>query len=68
MTRAEYNKNRRLVKDNGWFALRWMTGRVLAEFEALREIGKYKDPLAERADIVGYCRRIGIPCNVRHTR
>jgi hypothetical protein len=64
MTKTQYRAARRLLRDNGRYALRWLDENTRAAFERL-EHGK--DRLAERADIVAYCSRQGIACNVRHT-
>lgn len=63
MTKTEYRKARRLVRDNGRCAYRWLG----ANGEVLRDLANQKDWLAERADIVRYCSREGIHCSVRHT-
>ncbi|MBV8248478.1 MAG: hypothetical protein JO200_08495 [Comamonas sp.] len=69
MTRTEYHQARRLIRDNGRYALRWLPQAVRAEMDHLLfNIQDGKDRLAERADIVAYCRREGIACNVHHTR
>ena len=66
ITRTEYRKARRLIRDNGRFALRWMTEQTAAVMDVLLW-GQQKDRLAERADIVAYCKREGIDCNPRQT-
>lgn len=45
MTRIEYRAARRLIRDNGTHALRWMTPDTRAAFERL--IGQPDDPYAE---------------------
>jgi hypothetical protein len=67
MTRTEYRKARRLVRDNGRYALRWMPEGTRDEMDLLLTIKDSKDRLAERAEIVAYCRRAGIACNPRQT-
>ena len=67
MNRTEYRQARRLIRDNGRTAIKWMQPHVAAAMEVLT-FGQGCDRLAERADIVAYCRREGIACNVRHTR
>lgn len=68
MTRTEYRQARRLIRDNGRYALRWLPEAVRADMDNLLfNIQDSKDRLAERARIVAYCRRKGIPCNIRHT-
>ena len=46
MSKKKYLANRKLLRENGRYALRWMTAAERAVFEAL-EFGK--DRLAERA-------------------
>ena len=65
MNRTQYRQARRLVRDNGRFALRWLPADQAAVMEAVT--AKTNDLLAERADIVGYCRREGLNCNPRLT-
>jgi len=67
MTRTEYRKARRLIRDNGRYALRWMTAEAFAVMDALQTEQDSTDRLAERAAIVAYCRREGIACNPRQT-
>jgi tRNA-dihydrouridine synthase len=66
ITRTEYRKARRLIRDNGRYALRWMTEKTAAVMDVLLW-GQQIDQLAERADIVAYCKREGIECNPRQT-
>nr|BBE29044.1 hypothetical protein [uncultured bacterium]BBE29089.1 hypothetical protein [uncultured bacterium] len=66
VTRTEYKQARRLIRDNGRYALRWMPSHVAEVMDVLTN-GQQKDRLAERADIVGWCRREGIQCNPRQT-
>ena len=67
MTRQQYREARRLIRDNGLYALRWMKGEQFAAMDALVTIQASEDYLAERADIVAYCQREGLACTVRHT-
>lgn len=67
MTRTEYRKARRLIRDNGRYALRWMSAEVFAVMDALQTVKDSTDRLAERAGIVAYCKREGIACNARQT-
>lgn len=67
MTRTEYRKARRLIRDNGRYALRWLTEAVSAQMDQLLTIKNTADRLAERAEIVAYCKREGIQCNPRQT-
>jgi len=63
MTRTEYRKARRLIRDNGAYAYRWLG----ADGERLRNLANEQDWLAERADIVAWCKREGCACNPRQT-
>jgi hypothetical protein len=68
MTKNEYRNARRLIRDNGRCALNWMTPEHRDAMDRLLYgIQDSKDELAERADIVAYCKREGIACTVRHT-
>lgn len=67
MTRTEYRKARRLIRDNGRYSLRWMAEAVSAQMDLLLSIKDTTDRLAERAEIVAHCKREGIACNVRQT-
>lgn len=66
MNRTEYRAARRLIRDNGRYALRWLSAEAFAVMDVL-VWGQQKDRLAERADIVAYCKREGIECNPRQT-
>jgi hypothetical protein len=66
MTRIQYRKARRLIRDNGSTAIEWMEPAAAAVMDVLHW-GQQKDRLAERADIVAYCKREGIECNARQT-
>lgn len=69
MNRTQYRKARRSIRDNGRFALRWLDAKTRADMEHLLfNIQDRTDPLAERADIVRYCRANGLACNVRQTQ
>ena len=68
MTRTRYNFLRSMIRENGWYALKWMPLPEASLFADLRIIQSQKDWLQERADIIAYCKRLNIPCNVRHTR
>lgn len=67
MNRTQYNEARRLVRQNGKAAIKWMEAEAAKVMDVLL-FGQEDDWLAERADIVGYCKRDGLVCNVRHTR
>lgn len=66
MTRKEYEEARRMIRDNGRSAIKWMAPHVADAMDVL-EFGQGKDRLAERASIVAYCKREGIECNPRQT-
>lgn len=68
MTRTRYNFLRTMIRENGWYALKWMPLHDASLFADLRIIQSQKDWLQERADIIAYCKQQNIPCNVRHTR
>ncbi len=67
MTRIEYRSCRRMLRDNGRSALRWMGSSHAQTMDQLLAIADSKDRLQERADIVAYCHREGLSCNVRQT-
>lgn len=67
INRQEYKSARRLVRDNGYFSLKWMRYDIAAAMAKLRCINDETDPLAERASIIAYCKRVGAECNARHT-
>lgn len=48
MNRTEYRQARRLIRDNGRFALRWLPSDQAAAMNAL--LAKTNDLIAERAD------------------
>ena len=67
MTRSEYYALRRTIRDNGRMALRWMSPSHRAEWDHLLfNIQDFDDKLAEREDIVRWCRRENIYFNFRH--
>lgn len=63
MNRTEYRQARRLIRDNGTAAYRWLG----AVGEALRNLANEQDWLRERAGIVAWCKREGCACNPRQT-
>lgn len=68
MTKTEYRATRRLIRDNGRTALGWIKGQAQQEWNHLLfNIEDSKDHLAERADIIAYCRAGNFHCTVRHT-
>jgi len=54
MTKEEYKKARCLIRENGNYALRWLSDEHRNIMEALQA---GKDKLAERASIVAWCKR-----------
>ncbi|MBE0490501.1 MAG: hypothetical protein IBX53_15650 [Halomonas sp.] len=59
MNRIEYCTYRRLVRDNGTYALRWVPRETAEELRRLlREQGK-EDPLDVHAGVLAYQRRRG---------
>jgi len=56
MTKSEYKKARQLIRENGNYALRWLSEEQNAVIQSLQS---GKDKLAERAAIVTYCKRKG---------
>lgn len=68
MNRTEYRTARRLIRDNGQSAYAWIAQMFdWATANALRELATTKDWLAERADIVDWCKREGKHCTPRQT-
>ena len=65
MNKQQYRVSRRLVRDNGQYALSWMSREARDVWEQL--IYQGKDWLQERANIIQYCQREGLECNIRHT-
>ncbi len=68
MTRTEYRQARRLIRGNGRSAYAWiaqMFGWSVAD--ALRDLADTQDWIAERADIVAWCKRESVPVNSRQT-
>lgn len=57
MTRNDYKKGRRLLRDNGRYALRWLPADVAAVMDRLM-FTKTRDPLADRAFVKDYDRRL----------
>lgn len=68
MNRQEYQRTNRILRNNGKYALRWLSSQQLVVWEYLLSIKNSVDPLAERASIIEYCKREGISCDLRHTR
>lgn len=67
MNRKEYKAARRLIRDNGRYALNWIKGKARQELDHLLfNIQDSKDLLEERASIIAYCKREGRTYNFRH--
>jgi len=67
MNRQEYEKSRRLYRDNGRYALRWMDESARLVFQRLH-VRRGEDWLEERADMYRIFRKVGIHCDARNTR
>lgn len=63
MTRSTYKLLRTMIRENGWFALKWMDAEERYIMSQLRDIQNQKDWLHERAELIAYCKRQNIPCN-----
>jgi hypothetical protein len=68
LSKVEYHEARRLIGLYGRAAIALLTPRVFAVMNYLLVVRERVDPLAERADIIAYCQRAGIDCDIRHTR
>lgn len=67
MTKNQYLKTRRLIRDNGRYALQWFDAESRLQWDNLLfNIQDSTDWLQERADIVRSCTRKGIEYNFRH--
>ena len=64
MTRTEYRQARRLIRDNGRYAFRWIKDE--AARAALLDLRDAQDLLAERATLVNWCRRERLAYNFNH--
>ena len=65
MTKQQYNRARRMIRDNGRSAYAWIAKQMGGDWtlaNALRDLADTQDWLAVRADIVGFCKRNGLPC------
>lgn len=59
MNRHEYLTYRRLVRDNGAYALRWVPRETAEELRRLLREQAKEDPLAVHAGVLAYQRRCG---------
>ena len=67
MTRTQYRQARRLIRDNGRYALNWITGSAREELDHLLfNIQDSTDRLAERQSIIAYCINNNLQYNFRH--
>jgi hypothetical protein len=67
MDRKQYREARRIIRDNGMIAYRWLAAEHGSlNMEALRDLENAQDWLAERADIVDSCNRKGISYTFGH--
>ena len=64
ISRGEYRHWLRIVRANGWYALRWMPPVEKAVFERLKE--QELDDLADRQHCLAYCRREKIDVGYVH--
>lgn len=67
MTKTQYKQARRLLRDNGCHALNWLPHEQAMEMDMVLDQINAADHLADRAEIIDWCQREGLPCNVRHT-
>lgn len=67
MNRTQYRKARRLIRENGRAALKWMDESGRAAMERLIDERNAKNALAERADVVAYCQSVGTHHTALHT-
>ena len=67
MTRTQYRTARRMLRDNGRAALKWLDTKARTAMERLLAEQKTQDMLAERADVVAYCQRVGTHHTALHT-
>lgn len=65
MNKDAYRVARRLIRDNGMYALQWLTDDHAAIMDVLGS--QLDDPLETRAAIVTYSARAGLDCSVRKT-
>ena len=67
LNKSEYRKARRLLRDNGRASLKRLDGLTRGVMERLIDEQKSQDMLAERADVVAYCLRMGTHHTALHT-
>lgn len=62
MTRTQYKAARRILRENGRNALRWLTEPVRQSMERVLDMQLRQDDLKQRAEIVRWCNQQGITC------
>jgi hypothetical protein len=70
MTKEQYKRARRMIRDNGRSAYAWIAQQMGGDWTVankLRDLADAQDWMAERADIVGWCKRAGVAVNARQT-
>ena len=70
MTKQQYKRARRMIRDNGRSAYAWIARQCGGDWtlaNALRDLADAQDGLAERADIVAWCKLAGVAVNARQT-
>ena len=67
MTRIEYRAARRLLRDNGLCALRWMPVATAVQMFELHNNARRTDLLTLRVAIAMYRKRDGLACNPRQS-
>lgn len=65
--RACYRYWRRIVRANGWYALRWMPEDVRQLWERIRQEIDSVDDLADRQSVVAYAKKVGLDVTPWHT-
>uniref|UniRef100_A0AB39C2R9 Terminase large subunit n=1 Tax=Salmonella phage PMBT19 TaxID=3229743 RepID=A0AB39C2R9_9CAUD len=65
MNKGQYRAARRLIRENGIYALRWMDDDTAPIMDVLAS--QPDDQLETRAAIVAYSARAGLACSVRKT-
>ena len=67
ISKIQYKAARKLLRENGKSALRWMTPEVREAMEQVIAMGEATDQLTERAGVIDYCKREDWACTPRHT-
>lgn len=68
ITRTQYKQARRLLRDNGKYALRWLEPEARQVMEMVVNNKDAIDPLAERAKAIATWRAYGLTCSIYQTR